>query len=153
MKKLALLIFAILILGCGTETPVVEEPEPVIEAHPPTVALGEHFRVEIQPPQLLWGSVQGGEENVDPVRLTVAGIRFDFDEDLKMYKIDLLHDGKPLPWTGTGLSDRITQTVTLTAVAGAELQFDTEYVIKGYVQDLSCHSSRFEIRFRTMPVP
>ena len=153
MKKLALLIFAILILGCGTEKPVVEEPEPVIEAHPPTVALGERFRVEIQPPQLVGGSVQDGQNNADPDLLNAAGIRFDFDEKLKMHKIDLLLDGTPLPWAGTGLSDRVTQTVTLTAVAGAEMQLDTEYVIKMYVQDLSCHSSRFEIRFRTMSVP
>ena len=152
MKKLALLMFTILILGCGTETPVAEE-SPVIEAHPPTVALGEHFRVEIQPPQLVGGSVRVGEDNVDPERLNGAGIRFDFDEKLKMHKIDLLLDGTPLPWAGTGLSDRVTQTVTLTAVAGAEMQLDTEYVIKMYVQDLSYHSSRFEIRFRTMPEP
>ena len=31
MKKLALMMFALLILGCGTEKPAVEEPEPVVE--------------------------------------------------------------------------------------------------------------------------
>ena len=153
MKKLAPLMFAIMILGCGTETTVVEEPPLIVQEPPPIVVSGEQFRIDIQPPQLVGGSVGAGDENVDPVRLTVAGIRFDFDEDLKMHKVDILHDGRPLPWTGTGLSERVTQTVTLTAVAGEELQFDTEYVIKFYVQDLSCHSSRFEIRFRTMPKP
>ena len=153
MKKLALLIFAILILGCGTETTVVEEPPPIIEEPSPVVLSGEHFRIEIQPPQLVGGSVRDGENNADPEQLNAAGIRFDFDEKLKMHKIDLLLDGTPLPWAGTGLSDRVTQTVTLTAVAGAEMQFDTEYVIKMYVQDLACHSSRFEIRFRTKPKP
>ena len=154
MKKLALLlIFATLILGCGTEKPVVEETEPVIEAHAPTVASGEHLRLDIAPPQILFATVWDGQDDVDPIAITVGGIRFDFDESLKMRKVDILHDGKPLPWIGTGLVERVTQTVTLTAVAGAELQFDTEYVIKGYVQDLSCHRSRFEIRFRTKPKP
>ena len=154
MKKLAsLLIFATLILGCGTEKPVVEETEPVIATHAPTVASGEHLRLDIEPPHIMGGSVQDGENNVDPIAITVGGIRFDFNENLKMRKVDILHDGKPLPWTGTGLVERVTQTVTLTAVAGAELQFDTEYVIKGYVQDLGCHRSRFEIRFRTKPKP
>ena len=160
MKKLAPLMFTIMILGCGTETTVVEEPPPIVQEPPPivqepspVVVSGEHFRIDIQPPQLVGGSVRAGEDNVDPERLNGAGIRFDFDEKLKMHKIDLLLDGTPLPWAGTGLSDRVTQTVTLTAVAGAEMQLDTEYVIKMYVQDLSCHSSRFEIRFRTMSVP
>ena len=166
MKKLSLLMFAILILACGNDTPVVEEPmleepesvikEPplIIEEPSPVVVSGELFRLNIQPPQLVAGSVQDGENNVDPERLNVAGISFAFDENLKLHKIDILHDGKPLPWTGAGrLSERVTDIVTLTVIAGEELQFDTEYVIKIYVQDSVCASSRFEIRFRTMPEP
>ena len=153
MKKLALLMFAILILGCGTETTVIEEPPPTIEEPSPVVVSGENFRLDIRPPQLVEGSVQDGEENVDPARLNGARIRFDFDENLKLHKIDILHDGKSLDWTGTGLSDRVTRTLTLTVIAGKELQFDTEYVIKIYVQDGACASSRFDIRFRTMPEP
>ena len=153
MKKLALLILAIMILGCGTETTVVEEPPPIIEEPSPVMVLGEHFRLDIEPPQLVGGSVRDGENNVDPERLNGAGISFAFDENLKLHKIDILHDGKSLGWTGTGLSDRATRTLTLTVIAGKELQFDTEYVIKIYVQDSVCATSRFEIRFRTMPEP
>ena len=54
MKQLALLMLAILIFGCDTETPVVEEPiveepepvieepEPVIEEPTPVVMEDEH---------------------------------------------------------------------------------------------------------------
>ena len=146
MKKLALLIFAALILGCGTETPVVEE-------RTLTVTSGEHLRIDILV-SIIFQSVWDGQDNVDPVPINAGGLRFDFDEDLKMHKVDFLLEGKqPLHWTGTGLSDHVTSTVTLTPIAGQELQFDTEYVIKMYVQDLACHGFRFEIRFRTMPEP
>ena len=153
MKRLALLMFAILILGCDTETPVVEGPPPIIEEPSPVVASGEHFRLDIEAPQLVASPVDDGDADADPEPLNAGGFRFDFNERLKLHKIDILHDGKSLRWTGTGLFERVTDSVILTAIAGKELQFDTEYVIKIYVQDLSCHSSRFEIRFRTMPAP
>ena len=58
MKKLSLLMFTILILGCGTETPVaeepesvVEEPEPVIEKPPPVVVEAKHLMPDhVAPP-------------------------------------------------------------------------------------------------------
>ena len=152
MKKLALLIFATLTLSCGTETPVVEEPEPVIEEHTPTVASGEHLRIDIHL-AIIFRTVWDGDADVDPEQINAGGILFKFDEDLKMRKVDFLLDGKPLHWAGTGLSDHISPFVQLTPIAGQELQFDTEYVIKMYVQDLACHSFRFEIRFRTKPKP
>ena len=61
MKKLSLLMFAIL-LGCGTETPIVEEPEPVIEEPPPVVMENE----PIGHPLVAKGTVKHGEMNVDP---------------------------------------------------------------------------------------
>lgn len=152
MKKLVLLMLAILILGCGTETPVVEKPEPIIEEHTPTVASGENFRIDIHL-AVVFCSVWDGQDNVDPEPLNAKGIVFKFDEDLKMRKVDFLLEGKPLHWTGTGLSDHVAPTVILTPNADEELQFDTEYVIKMYIQDLACHSFRFEIRFRTKPKP
>ena len=153
MKKLALLILAILILGCDTGTPVVEEPPPIIEEPSPVVVSGERFRFDIEALQLVAGNVGNGENNVDPEPLNAGGFRFDFNKPLKLHKVDILHDGKPLLWAGTGLFERVTQTVTLEAVAGEELEFDTEYVIKIYVQDGACASLRHEIRFRTMPEP
>ena len=152
MKKLSLLMFAILILGCGTETSVVEESEPIIEEQTPTVASSEHLRVDIDL-QIIFQSVWEGQDDVDPEQINAFGILFEFDEDLKMRKVDFLCEGKPLHWTGTGLSDHVTPAVVLTPIADEELEFDTEYVIKMYVQDLACHSFRFEIPFRTKPKP
>ena len=152
MKKLALLMFALLILGCGTETPIVEEPEPITEEHIPTVVSGEHLRIDIDL-QIVFQTVWDGQDDVDPERINASVILFEFDEDLKMRKVDFLREGKPLHWIGTGLSDHVAPTVLLSPVAGMELEFDTEYVIKMYVQDLACHSFRFEIRFRTKPKP
>ena len=153
MKNLSLLMFVILVLGCGTETPVVEEPEPIIQEHIPTVASGERFRFSGEVPQIVWGTLLGGEDNVDPQPLNAGGFLFKFDEDLKLHKIAILLDGEPLYWMPVDMTHRVTDIVTLTATAGEELQFDTEYVIKIYVQDVICQSSRFEIRFRTMPKP
>ena len=80
MKKLSILIVAILMLGCETETPVVEEPlsiieapspvaasgEPIIEAPSPVAASGEHFRVDIDEPVIHWANVLDGDADVDP---------------------------------------------------------------------------------------
>ena len=148
MKKLSLLIFAILILGCGTETTVVEEP-------PPVVASGERFWLSPVDPEIVAGTIADGENNVNPKPINAGGIRFDFNEPLKLYKIAILLDGKELDWFPNGIFDfdPPRRTVTATPVAGSELQFDTEYVIKIYVQDLACQGFHFKIRFRTMPEP
>ena len=50
MKKMSILIVAILILGCETETPMVEQPLSISEAPSPVAASGEHFRVDIVEP-------------------------------------------------------------------------------------------------------
>ena len=154
MKKLVLLMLVTLILGCGTETTVIEGPEPVIEELSPVLVSGEHLRLDIQAPALIFGNVRDGEDNVDP-ELANKGLRFDFNEPLKLYKIAILHEGKSLYWQPMGVLDigHPLQGVTASPFFGNELQFDTEYVIKIYVQDLACISSRVEIRFRTMPKP
>ena len=152
MEKLSLFLLPILILGCGTETTVVEEP-PIIEEPAPVVASGERFWLSPIDPVIVAGTIADGENNVNPEPINAGGVRFDFNEPLKLHKIDILHDGKSLWWIGAGISEGVTQTLRLTPVAGQELQFDTEYVIKIYVQDLACQGFRFKIRFRTMPEP
>ena len=156
MKKLALLILAILILGCDTETPVVEEPEPVIEELSLIAASSEHLRVSIVEPTLMRSTVNDGDADVDP-RLLDLGIRFNFDEDLKLYKIDIrLDGGQSLGWLPRGVVDDkdIGQQIKIRPVADNQLlEFDTAYVVTGYVQDLGCWSSEFQIRFRTKPKP
>ena len=155
MKKLALLIFATLILGCDTETSVVEQPPPIIEEPSPVVVSGEHFRLDIDKPRLVAGTVRDGEINVNPEPINAIGLRFDFHEPLKLFKFEILLEGKPLVWIPIGIVDRghPLHGVIASAIAGNDLQFDTEYLIKIYVQDLACISSRVEIRFRTRPKP
>ena len=157
MKKLALLMLAILILGCGTETTVVEEPKPVIEEPSLIVTSGEHFRIDISEPQIVSGPAIGGGIDVDPQPLNVAGFFFVFDEDLKLYRADLrLKDGESLGWLPQGIVDRqnIGPFVRLQPFAGAPLlEFDTEYEINIFAQDLACYTSEHVIPFRTMPEP
>ena len=155
MKKLSILIVAILMLGCETETPVVEEPLSIIEAPSPVAASGEHFRVDISEPQIVSSTIDHGEVGVDPNLL--AGIEFQFDEDLKLYKIDLrLDGGKSLGWLPRGVVDDkdIGQRIRLIPAPDSPmLEFDTAYVIGLYVQDLSCWSTNVRWPFRTKPKP
>ena len=153
MKKLALLMLTILILGCGTETPVVdEEPESVIEEPPPVLAQAAYF-IDITPPTITSGTVADGDADVDHIPINQGGFRFDFDEALKLYRVDLrLKDGESLGWHPHGIVDHenIGQTVIITPVAESQLlKFDTEYVIALFVLDQACSRSNHQIQFRT----
>ena len=153
MKKLALLMFAILILGCGTETPmveepVVEEPEPVIEEPPPVVMVDE----PIAPLQIEAGTVLGGDVDVDPEPLNQSGIVFKFTEDLDFYAADILLGEKSLGWFPLDVIDvrNITNCVNMMPMADSQLlEHNTEYTVEIYVQDLACNGSRIKVKFRT----
>lgn len=152
MKKMFVLIVAILMLGCETETPVVEEPLSTIEAPSPVAASGEHFRVDIAEPTIVWSNIFDGEAGADPELLN-GGIEFLFDEDLKLYKIDLRrHEGESLGWLPRGVVDDkdIGQRIRMIPAPDSPLlEFDTAYVIGLYVQDLGCWSSKGQMRFVT----
>ena len=102
MKQLALLMLAILILGCDTETPVVEEPvveEPAVEEPPPVVMEDEHAMPEdTAPPEIVAGSVHDGDVNVDPEPLNRDGMVFEFTENLRFYAAEILLEEKSLGW-------------------------------------------------------
>ena len=155
MKKMSILIVAILILGCDTETPVVEQPLSTIEAPSPVAASGEHFRVDIAEPGIVWSTIDLGEVGVDPNLL--VGIEFQFDVNLKLYKIDLrLDGGQSLGWLPRGVVDDkdIGQRIWLIPAPDSPmLEFDTAYVIELYVQDLECWSMKEQWPFRTKPKP
>ena len=157
MKKLSILICAILMLGCETETPVVEQSLSIIEAPSPVAASGEHFRVDVSHPTILAGDIVDGDADVDPELLHATGIGFDFDENLKLYKIDLrLDGGKSLGWLPRGVVDDkdIGQRIWLIPAPDSPmLEFDTAYVIELYVQDLECWSMKEQWPFRTKPKP
>ena len=162
MKKLSLLMFTILILGCGTETPVVEEPEPLIEEPPPIIEEPPHVIEEplpvvveeepILPPKIVEGSVADGDVDVDPEPLNRTGIVFQFSERLHLYTADILLGRNSLGWFPRDVVDRPGKLVQIIPMVESPLlEYDTEYVIEIYVQDAGCQVFRLEIRFRTQP--
>ena len=172
MKKLSLLMFAILILGCGTEKPVVEEPvveepepvveepEPVIEEPPPVVVEAVHLMPDnVAPPQIEAGSVLDGELNVDPEPLNRHGIVYRFTEPLNFFLMEISLEGKTLRrWRPHGIvTDRfggggIGQSIKIEPVARSQwLKYNTKYMIEMYVQGHACNGTWIEIRFRTKP--
>ena len=167
MKKLSLLMFAILILGCGNETtvveePVVEEPEPVVEEPPPVVEeLPPLFKVqEPKPlsnlkPKLAAASVRDGQVDVDPEPLNRHGIAFKFLGNLRMYLAELqVTNAGALNWSPRDIVDRwdIGNQIHLTPMADSKLlKYDTDYTVKIYAQDLECNGAWRSIKFRTKP--
>ncbi len=160
MKQLALLMFAILILGCGTETPVVEdtvveepvveEPEPIIEEPPPVVMEDE----PIIPPRIVEGSVSNGDVDVDPEPLNRDGIVFRFTEPLNMFMVDLLLEGESLQWLPRDVTEKenIGNLAKIWRGPGSQLlEYDTEYNIEIYAQGHACNGAETGIRFRTKP--
>ena len=162
MKKIAILIFAILILGCDTETtvveePIIEEPEPIIEEPPPIIEEPPPVVVAdepIVPPRITHGSVKNGEVDVDPEPLNRGGIIFRFTEPLNMFMVDLSLKGKSLGWFPRDVTDKVNIGNLVKIWRGPEsqlLEYDTEYEIKIFAQGHACNGAEKVIRFRTKP--
>lgn len=160
MKKLALLMLAILILGCDTETPVVEEPageEPVVEEPPPVVIEDEHAMTEDTAPlEIVDGSVRDGDVNVDPEPLNRDGMVFEFTENLRFYAADILLGEKSLGWFPLNVVEdkfKPGKFASIEPMAHSQLlEHNTEYTIEMYVQEHRvCNGTRIEIKFRTKP--
>ena len=161
MKKLALLMFAILILGCGTEKPVVEEPvveelEPIIEEPPPVVMEDEHLMpADTTPPQIIGGNLLDGDVDADPELLNRDGIALQFTEPLNMYTASIGGGGKwTLDWSPHHVVNHrdIGNQVHLMPMADSLLlEHNTEYKVSVYVQDFACNGVWTAIEFRTKP--
>ena len=151
MKKLSLLMFAILILGCGTETTVVEEPEPVIEEPEPVVMEEE----PIAPPQIVGGNVLDGDVDADSELLNRDGITLQFTEPLNMYTAEIWRESAELlDWSPRDVVDHweIGNQAHLMPTADSPLlEYDTEYTIVIYAQGFACNGTRTRIVFRTKP--
>ncbi len=149
MKKLSLLMFAILILGCGTEKPVVEEP-PIIEQPPPVV-------IEAEPvghPLVAEGTVKSGEVNVDPEPLNRHGFHFSFKEPVYDVWVWLKEkDGEHLRWNPFGVDGwEERQLLIIEDFRNFDpLEYDTEYELMITVQHFNCELTEIVIQFRTKP--
>ena len=147
MKKLYLLMLAILLLGCGTETSVVEEPEPVIEKSPPPVK--EHK--PSHHPLVADGTVKNGEVNVDPGLLNEVGFVFYFKQDFLSYSgAQLETDGEYLGSWNIVSASRNAVHIGRMADFGL-LEYDTEYQLAIYARNFDCESVPIVIQFRTKP--
>ena len=138
------------------QKPVVGRPAPVIQERPLVVPLGERFRIDITLPVVMAGDVTDGATNVDPEPLNARGIRFEFDEDINRYKIDLrLHEGASLGWLPRDLvKNDMGKRIQIIPVEGAQfLEFDTKYEIDIFVEDRGCWTTEFQIVFQTKPKP
>ena len=141
----------------GPRRSAVEKPEPVMQERPPAVPPGERFRLDREPPGLVWADVQDGDADIDPEPFNANGIRFGFDQDIRKYQIDLRDRvGASLGWLPRGLVERenIGNEIKIMRAEGAPLlEFDTVYVIDIFVQDCCCWTNDFLITFRTKPNP
>ena len=146
MKKLALLMVAILILGCGTDTSVVEEPPPVIEEPPPVKPISH--------PLIAHGTVTPGEVNVDPESLNRHGLRFEFTEEFLDYHVWFAdQDGKDLNWDVSSAHGPANTDLLIIKRMRDDyfLKYDTEYEIVISVQKQDCNYTNIVIKFRTKP--
>jgi len=150
MKKLALLMLALLILSCETETPVVEKPLSVIEAPPPVVVEDEPIA---QPKVIAEGTVKHGEVNVNRKLLNLSGLRFVFREPFYSHWVSLYDKkrGKRLDWDSPHAHWWIeTKAVFIERVdPDSLLERNTDYEITIYTQNFDCNVSKTVIQFRT----
>ena len=129
MKQPALLMLAILILGCENQNPVAELDEEIIAA----------------------SSVADGDTDVDPQPLNRDGIRITFSDRIALSHFNLhKEDSTSLQWRTEWAADG--QTVTLTPPHRcALLRYGKTYTIDFVVQDFGAWKIEDTIIFKTKP--
>ena len=158
MKKLALLMFAILILGCENQNPVAEldvseldeeisELKIIADQLSQTVA-----SLDRSVTTGTTSSVADGDTDVDPEPLNRDGIRITFSERIALSHFNLHHeDGTSLDWRTDWSADG--QTVTLTPPHRcAILRPGKTYTIDFVVQDFGAWKIADTITFSTKPL-
>ena len=164
MKHL-LLILAILMLGCGTDPVVVEEPPPVAEEPEPDTRVFVVYEIgpnvpadrgDPDPPRIIKSNVYPNHERFafNPFPLNRDGIFFDFNEDLNRVVIDLSMNGESLGWITNVIrtANKISISITLTSPAnGHFLKHNKEYLIDLLVEDKTGDKLELEIPLRTTP--
>ena len=152
MKKLTLLMFTILILGCENPSPVSEPNEDLTEIK----AIADQLSLaaaslDLSGPAITASSVVDGDTDVDPEPLNREGIRITFDERISLSHFNLHHEeGTSLDWRPEWYADG--QTVTLTPPhLCSVLRPGMTYTIDFVVQDFSSWKTDGTITFTTKP--
>ena len=160
--KYLLIVLAILMLGCGTDTEVVEEPPPVAEDADTKVFVvheigptPEGDRAGPDPPRIIKSNVYPNHEKAayNPDQLNQDGIFFDFNEDLHRFVIDLSLNGESLGWIINAIrpGNDIGFSITLNPPAnGPFLERGKEYLINLNVGDTRGGALELEIQLRTI---
>ena len=147
MKKLALMMFAILILGCDTEQPAVKEPEPEPAVMEDPLS---------QPELIAEGTVKHGEVNVDPKLLNLSGFRFVLKEPVYDHWVSVYDKkrGKHLWNWNSPQAHWCTETKVVLIEhmgSGDLLEHNTDYEITIYTPNSDCDVVETVIQFRTEP--
>ena len=164
MKHL-ILVLAILTLGCGTDTEVVDKPSPV--GDDPASDTREFVVHEIDPatkgdrgdpdpPRIIKSNIYPSHERVsfNSDRLNKQGIFFDFNEDLQEFAIDLSLDGESLGWLTTAIrsgNDLGFSILISPPVDGPFLERRKQYLIDLLAADKAGNVLELEILFWTIP--
>ena len=136
MKKLSLLMFALLILGCGNENPVSVPNEDLAEIQAVAKQLSQAAAsLDLSGPTVIASSVADGAADVDPDPLNREGIRITFSERIALSHFNLQREeSTSLHWRMEWYADG--QTVTLTPPhLCSVLRPGTTYTIDFVVQD------------------
>ncbi len=154
MKKLTLLMFTILILGCGNQNPVSEPNEDLAEIKVVANQLSQAAAsLDLSGPIITASSITDGDTDVDPEPLNREGIRIIFSERVSLSHFNL-HDkeGTSLDWRVAWYADG--QTVTLTPPhLCSVLRPGMTYTIDFVVQDFSSWKTDGTITFTTKTRP
>ena len=139
------------------QRPGVAGPALVIQERMPALALGERFRFEPGLPELAAAGVLDFHNLIDPEPLNVNGIRFEFNEPIRKYKIDLrLHKGATLGWLPRGLVERehMDGHIQIMPAEGFPLlEFNTAYEVDIFVENWACWTNELNIVFHTKLKP
>ena len=150
MNKLSPFMFALLILGCGTEKPAVKEPEPAVEELAPVVMEDEPIP---QPKMIAEGTVKHGAVNVNRKLLNLSGFRFVFKEPFYTHSVHLYDKkrGKRLDWDSPHAHWwKETKVVVIERMdPDSLLERNTDYEITIYTRNFDCDVSKTVIQFRT----
>ena len=152
MKKLSLLMFAILILGCENQNPVLEPKEDLSEIQAVADQLSQAAAsLDLSAPVITESSVADGDTDVDPEPLNDDGIVITFSERISLSHFNLRHEeGYPLDWKMRWYAN--AQTVILTPPNPCDiLDNGTTYVIDFVVQDFGSWKTEDTITFTTKP--